>query len=296
LIIDDIEDGVGHPNQDFNRLKKQEVYVPYYRVQTQVAPSGQVATTVDRSIAGFVDLAPTDDVRKSVDNGTIAGHQNQGNISVTEVQPGDLVAPTISTAKFDTSDNTEIFEIEVTIQDGTSVAEDFEVTIDNTNITSTTVSATDPNAGTDDSNTIAAALASAVNSDGTLSPEVEASASGDTVTITTLKPSIPFTYSVNATDPDGTITGDDVATGRVVIEGSDFSSVDPILSKAFVTDTPFDQREFTEDEIRTAGGVFTDTTVVVPNSLHAHGTSSGDVDRVNVFANEKADSAGVTDV
>jgi hypothetical protein len=295
LLVSDIDQGL--PNERFGIYRKQEVYVPYYRLSTNVAPSGEVTVSEDRNHAGFVDLVKTDKVRESVANGVISELETQNFLNKVEFVDSDLDEPTISSAKFDDGTSTEVFEFDVTITDGTSVAEDYEVTINNANITSTTISFTDPTAGADESSTIASGLASNINGNGTVSSEVEANASGSTLTITTLKEDTPFTVSVNATDPDGSISSSEVATGRVIVTGTDFNSVEPFDAQITIEDTSSGESvTFTQTEVTGNSGLYSDTTIVVLNSQHSLGTSSGDVEDVTVSANNKTDSSSVTDV
>lgn len=295
MIIDDIP--AGSDNRPHGDFQKQEVYVPYYLQRVTVASSGQVTINEDRNFEGFVDLVKSDDVEKSIDNGTINGLQSQGYVSVIDIQQGDLDSPSINNAKFDTSGTSEEYEVDVTVNDGSSVAEDYEITIDNSDISSTQISYTDQTAGSKTSSNIASGLASAINNDSTLSGNVTASASSDVVNITTDKEDTPFTVSLNVTSQDGGMTQSTVATGRVVITGSGFTSLNPFPAEVDLTDTSAgDTNTFDQSSVQSNNGIYTDSTIVVLSSQHSMGSSSDDIEDVTVRASDATDSSSITEV
>lgn len=97
LLVADIEDGL--PNRAFGLYQKQPVYVSYYRQYRDV--DGMVQT--DRTLAGFIDLIPSDNVLLSVEHGTIKGLSDNNFLTVIEIAAGDLDAPTLSAATHDTT-------------------------------------------------------------------------------------------------------------------------------------------------------------------------------------------------
>jgi len=82
LLLNDIEDGM--PREPFAYLHKQQVYIPRN-------------DPVDSTIAGFTDLVPSDKVLASLDNGVIAGLEENGYILTPVLYTdADVAAPTLA--------------------------------------------------------------------------------------------------------------------------------------------------------------------------------------------------------
>lgn len=84
ILLSTLEDGL--PNKEFGIYQKQQVYLPYYH--TFFNDEGMVE--VDRSRAGFLDLAPTEAVQNSRAKGAIAALTNAGIFDVLEIPTGAL--------------------------------------------------------------------------------------------------------------------------------------------------------------------------------------------------------------
>jgi hypothetical protein len=121
LLITDIDSGL--PNEEHGLSRKQPVYVPVHR--TYFGSDNMVK--IDRTKAGYIDLAPSDKVRLSADRGVIKGLEDNGFLSVTEIPTGALDKPTITAATFDTTAGAD---------DGVGTADDGSIVITGTNFTS----------------------------------------------------------------------------------------------------------------------------------------------------------------
>lgn len=90
-------------------------------------------------------------------------------------------------------------------------------------------------------------------------------------------------------------SGDD--DGSVDVSGTKFLSTDPYESTITITDdSDGESVTFTTSEVIAGGGTFTETTIMVPASLHGLGDATGDVENVVVTADTKTDSSAVTEV
>jgi hypothetical protein len=300
ILIDDVEDGL--PNKPFGRFRKQQVYIPYHRKYTEVKASGEVVVKEDRSKPGFVDLVRTEQVEKSIQNGALSGLADKGDLNKIEVQAGQDDPPSIDSAYVDTPESTSTHGINVDINDGTSVAETYEITLNTPDISSTTVSFTDPTAGADESTTIASGLQNEIQNNSTLNPEFVVQVNTDTLTISTKNPEVTMSYSVNVTDPDGAINASDFTTGRIVVKGSSFISVNPFDSSVSITSSEATDTDFTRQEIETSWSEspyndgYKDDVVVLNMGLHGiiPPFSSSDVEDVSVTSNGETDTSSVS--
>lgn len=133
LLVTDIDSGL--PNEEFGFYRKQPVYVPVYR--TYFGSDNLVK--VDRSLAGFVNLVPSDKVKLSQDSGVIKALEDNGFLTVVEIPTGALGAPNITAVTVD----------DLTVgDDGVGPADDGSLVIDGSNFASfspdtTTISVTD---------------------------------------------------------------------------------------------------------------------------------------------------------
>lgn len=279
----------GLPRKPHERLRKQPMYIPYNH--KFFANNG---VTTDTNFAGFKDFVPTDEFVQSEANGQISGLKSSSHLSSTSYAEGDLQAPSISNIKHDTS-TTEEYAIAVTIDDDGSNTGDWDITITNANISDTKVTYTD-SSSTSSSKTIADGLASAIDGNSTLSSEVSTSTSGNassaTLTLETKKEATPFSVvSLSSADTPDTFSQSTVATGRVIIEGSRLTSVNPFESEFTLIDTGNNSKTFTATEVSNASsGLVSQSTVVVPNGLHGMGSSTGDVDEVSVQTQDPNDN------
>lgn len=282
MLVDDIEDGL--PREELGVYFKQDVYIPYY---FQSFGNGEVV--VDETRNGFVDLVPSDKVELSRDRGTIKGLEDAGLISVVEFTESDLDAPSISTAEFDSAaSTTDAFEADFQIVDETTNTGDYEITLNGSTFTET-----DSTGGADDSTTIATNLAATIDAD----PDFDASAVGDTITVSTSDLSQTFTHSTNVTDTGGAINTTVASTGRVVITGTNFLSLSPDVSSVTIRDdSSGEEVELIESDVLGDSGVFNDTTIVVRGTTHGLGSATGDVESVDVTADTQTDSSAVSEV
>lgn len=291
ILIDDIESGL--PNEEFGIYFKQHVYVPYNR---QYFQNNQVI--VDANQPGYVDLPLSDKVELSRDRGTIKGLEDAGLVNVISIGDGALSAPSIDSARFDgDGSTTDAFEVEFQIVDTTSDTGDFEITLGIQGGSPTTFTATDSTSGSDDSNALASSLATAINNDASAS--FDASVSTDTITVTSASPRLSFTHSTNVTDASGSINTNVIATGRVVLSGSNFESTSPDVSSVVVRDDSAGQTvELTETDITSGGGIntFDDDVIIITESVHGLGTSSGDVESVDITADGQTDTSATVEV
>ena len=288
ILIDDIEQGL--PNEPFGFLKKQQVYIPYNFKSFNVKSSGQVELNVDRSRPGFVDFVQTDDVRKSVSKGDISGLQDDNKVSVVDIQPGDLDPPSISSFTHDADGSqTNAWVVTVTVSDGSSATGDYTTTLNGTDFT-----ASDTDAASDNSASLATDLRDAIN--GGSEPVTASKPSPNKVEIVADDLTSPFTHSVSTTDADGSISETVADTGLVVVEGSNFESTDPDVTSILLSDGTID-KEFTESEVESSSGAYfsgdvTETLIAVPDSLHGFGNTAGTLDSVEVTADTQTDRSG----
>ncbi len=102
ILVTDIDDGL--PNKNVNRMEgdpkayprdgyanktKQNCYVPY-------------TSRADSTLAGYIDLLPSDGVVMSQFQGSISKFSTAGYITVVSFLASDVVAPVLTTADLDT--------------------------------------------------------------------------------------------------------------------------------------------------------------------------------------------------
>ena len=290
-VLADI-DSANTSDDPFDFYRHQGHYLPRYETKFV---NGEVV--VDTTKDGFVDLVLSDKVQLSREQGVIKGLEDQGLISVTELSPGELSAPTITSATFDgDGSETEAYEVDFQIVDETTNDGDYEITLTVEGGSAATFTTTDSNvgsAGVDDSAAIAADLQGKIDAD----PNFDATVSTDTVTVTSADIGKYFAYSTNVTDTNGAINDTVVNTGRIVIRGTEFTSVSPDTTSVLVRDdSSGEEVTVSETTITGDGGQVTDTEIVVLGSSHGLGTATGDVESVDVTADQQTDTSATTEL
>lgn len=116
ILINDIDQGL--PVEFLDEERKQDCYVTFNHKYFQ---DRKVIT--DTTIAGYIDLVPSDKVKLSVEQGVIAGHVASGAMQIVEIPNGALNVPTIVRADQDQAD-------------GDDVTDDYRVEIEGANFMS----------------------------------------------------------------------------------------------------------------------------------------------------------------
>ena len=216
---------------------KQKCYLPLW----SILPGGIHSTT----IPGYIDLNTSDRVLLSQDHGVIAGLVKAGLISTSTVDPTTTVAPVITSAIVVVSPEA----LTITGTTFTSIAPDVSsVKIGTTTLTPTQITT---GGGTFSATSIVIPVGLLPTiAVGTTLVTVNANSKSATATITSAAP---------------TITSATVAAGgayTLALVGTHFVSLSPDVSSVTIGSTTL-----TSTQITTGGGTFTDTSIVVPESL-----------------------------
>ena len=84
ILIDKIDRSQGN-FEGYAQKAKQKVYVPF-------------VNPLDRTVKGYLNLVPTDEVLLSANGGTIKGLQDSGYVSVLDVDSADVAVPVVTGA------------------------------------------------------------------------------------------------------------------------------------------------------------------------------------------------------
>ena len=247
LLLDKLDDGQANV-EGYANLPKQQVYVPF-------------SNPNDMSVKGYVDFVPTDRVLLSADRGTIHGLAAAGRISTFAFNSALSAAPVV-TAVSNLGTDTTI--------DGTTF---LSVTPDVTYVVFTnTLGATQVVPSAAFSGFIATQI---VVPDGVVTIGVPGE--GWTVQVkanSKLSNVMPIGNVAVVT----TAELDAPTAGDLTLTGIDFTSTAPLTSSVVITGTG--AVTLTQAQIIAGGGMFTDTSVVIPAVLIpgvAEGTTSAAV-------------------
>jgi hypothetical protein len=94
LLINDIEDG--RPVHAFDDHPRQDVYVNYYKKSFD-----GFGLSEDKTLPGFVDLVPTDNVLLSRNQGVLKGLEDAGLVTIIDLPVGATNSPVITSATQD---------------------------------------------------------------------------------------------------------------------------------------------------------------------------------------------------
>lgn len=84
VLIDKADDGQAN-TENYAQFRKQQVYVPF-------------SNPADTAVNGYSDFVTTDRVLLSADRGTIAGLVSSGDVTLTAISSGLIVAPIVTAA------------------------------------------------------------------------------------------------------------------------------------------------------------------------------------------------------
>jgi hypothetical protein len=127
-LINDID--MGLPVDNLDEQRKQDCYVNYHHKYFQ-----GLNVVTDTSVAGFIDLVPSDKVKLSVNHGVIAGMADLGLLDIVQIPTGALKSPNLATVTQDTGDTYDVtltgthftsyapYVTKVSLTDGTTVVE-----------------------------------------------------------------------------------------------------------------------------------------------------------------------------